>query len=159
MDSSLFAKGVFNFFKIIWGLIALFLLVQCAPIIYLVATSPSCDEESEAVTYVRSLSSDRLARLYSDMEKHSFGADPILNTYKPMDDSWEIKTPDEFKDLKVVRITPDDGNIMVEGCFDHYVYMRFLGIGHLKEFHKERGIELSWGEYTTSGKEIIWTKN
>ena len=159
MSSSSFSKGVFNFFKIVWVLVALFFLVKCTPIIYMVATAPSCDEGSKAVAYARSLSSDRLARLYSDMEKHSINADPLLNAYRPMDDSWKIKTPDEFKDLKVVRITPDDGNIMVQGCFDHYVYMRFLGVGHLKEFHKELGIELSWGEYTTAGNEMIWLKN
>ena len=93
------------------------------------------------------------------MEKHSIDADPFLNTYRPMNENWKIKTPEEFKDLKVVRITPHNGNIMVEGCFDHYVYMRFLGVGNLKEFHEVQGIELSWGEYTTAGEEMLWEKN
>ncbi|MCU7844078.1 MAG: hypothetical protein KZQ93_09585 [Candidatus Thiodiazotropha sp. (ex Monitilora ramsayi)] len=109
-----------------------------------------CDEDSRAVRYVRSLPEDRFARLYKDMESYSekdifeyenFGS----NTF-----------PDEFNDLEVVRIRPKDGNIMVNGCFDHYVYLEFHGLGRGHKRQMKPAIQLRWGEGPTSGTEIVW---
>jgi hypothetical protein len=158
MEKSAFLAWSMKVFKGFLVLGCVYLLVQCAPVLYLLANRPSCEENSEAVTYARSLSPARLSKLYSDMEKYSVGADPVLNKYYPMREQLNIEIPEEFEDLEVVRITPDNGNIMVQGCFDHYVYMRFLGVGRLKRHHKINGIELSWGEATTAGKEMLWIK-
>jgi hypothetical protein len=66
--------------------------------------------------------------------------------------------PKEFSDLKVVRIRPGEGNIMVHGCFDHHVYLTFEGVGVEKKFAKKRQIILSWGEHAPqAGEQVLWT--
>ena len=112
--------------------------------------TPSCDENSSAVEYARSLSDERLARLYSSMEKYSKLEDTPLFGYNLQQDS----VPEEFSDLNVARIRPKDGNIMVEGCFDHYVYLNFEGYSMFTS--DQRNISVSWGEGTNAGSEILW---
>ncbi|MCU7843569.1 MAG: hypothetical protein KZQ93_06980 [Candidatus Thiodiazotropha sp. (ex Monitilora ramsayi)] len=80
---------------------------------------PSCDEDSEAVAYARSLSPQRLEKLFRDMEMHSVREDLPIGGYQVQRNRDQI--PDEFADLKVVKIRPAEGNIMIEGCFDHYI--------------------------------------
>jgi hypothetical protein len=116
---------------------------------------PSCNEDSPVVAYARSLSHERLARLYRDMEAYSSTRDGLFG--------WNlsdaaVKVPKEFSDLKVVWIRPSEGNIMVHGCFDHYVYMEFEGVGANKGSPKERRIILSWGERPPeAGEQVLWT--
>ena len=111
----------------------------------------NCDEKSPAVAYARSLSKDRLARLYYDMEAYS------TRDETPLDGWWVGSTPSEFADLAVVRVRPKEGNIMVRGCFDHYIYLHFEGTGDHKEFDKERRIVLSWGEHPPDmGEQVLW---
>lgn len=115
-----------------------------------------CHKNSESVTYAKSLSQQRLAKLYKDMEKFSARNDIPFEGYWPLLEVGQV-TPKEFSDLKVSRIRPKEGNIMVEGCFDHYVYLRFEGIGSLRDSSSKRRIILSWGEYEPDmGQEIIW---
>ncbi|MDX2111881.1 MAG: hypothetical protein SFY80_16755 [Verrucomicrobiota bacterium] len=94
---------------------------------------PRCDEKSRAVVMARSLSTERLEVLYEDMRIHrrkleSEGDEkPRLREYN----SITGNIPDEFSDLnpKKVRPTGSDPNIMLEGCFDEFVYLFFNGIG------------------------------
>jgi hypothetical protein len=119
-------------------------------------SSISCTEKSDAVLYARTLTQDRLTRLYQDMKRFSTKNDLPLGGFNKY--HKETKTPKEFKDLKVVKIRPADGNIMIKGCFDHYVYLNFHGYGTLKTIYPKREIVLSWGEYTNAGSEVIWSE-
>jgi hypothetical protein len=117
-----------------------------------------CDEKSPGVAYARSLSQERLARLYYDMEKYS------TKDETPLDGWWahhaQPPVPAEFADLDVARIRPRDGNIMVHGCFDHYIYLAFEGVGDSKKFDKERRIVLSWGEHEEDmGEQVLWVED
>ncbi len=119
-------------------------------------SSTSCTENSDAVSYARFLSQERLSQLYQDMERFSIKNNLPLDGYSKH--RKDIKIPKEFKDLKVVKIRPADGNIMIKGCFDHYVYLHFHGYGDMMKFNPKREIVLSWGEYTNAGSEVIWSE-
>jgi len=128
-----------------------------APIIYWVLTAPSCDEESEAVAYARSLSEERLARLYKDMELYSQSKDTPRIGYAPKQENSDV--PEAFADLDVVRVKPSWGVIVVQGCFDHGVYLYFRGIGISKDHKGKKQIAVGWGEVPPhSGTEVLWTE-
>jgi fumarate reductase subunit C len=112
--------------------------------------SPDCSGDSPAAEYVRSLSESRLERLYKDMEYfyHKDG-DP----YKEYLVHEKADIPEEFSDLKVVRVSPKNASIMVVGCFDNYMYLRFRGI----EEPAEKEIVLQYGEHNIT-LEKIWPK-
>ncbi len=116
---------------------------------------PACDESSEAVEYARSLSSARLAQLYEDMEAHSKKPGLPFNGFHRY--SEEEKLPEPFSDLQVRLVRPYEANIMVEGCFDHYVYLNFYGMGVNAKMHPQKEIVLSWGEHEDSGQEVLWS--
>ena len=117
------------------------------------AFAPSCQEDSEAVAYARSLSQERLTKLYADMETLSTSDSLPIDGFKR---HGEELLPPPFSDLKVVKVRPYEANIMVEGCFDHYVYMDFHGFGINKEFYPEPKIVLRWGEHDSVGSEVLW---
>jgi hypothetical protein len=117
-----------------------------------------CDEKSPGVAYARSLSKERLARLYYDMEAYSNRDETPLNGWSVGDKRLEI--PSAFADLAVARIRPRDGNIMVRGCLDHYIYLHFEGIGDFKNFDEKRRVILSWGEHPPStGEQVLWEED
>lgn len=117
---------------------------------------PSCGEDSEAVAYARSLSADRLEQLYRDMEQYSQRDDMPIGGYEVGDRRYEI--PGAFSDLKVQKIRPREANIMVKGCFDHYIYLRFEGIGRFAGLGDEKRIILNWGEHPpNAGTEVLWS--
>ncbi|WP_339075412.1 hypothetical protein [Teredinibacter turnerae] len=112
--------------------------------------SRGCGKDSEAAEYARSVSQERLAKLYKDMEIY------YLNSEGEFDDIYLQSNQDipiEFRDLEVVRISPGRNHIMVEGCFDNYMYMYFRGIS-TKE---EKEIILSYGEFEVIN-EKLWPK-
>lgn len=118
----------------------------------------TCDEDSEGVRYARTLSQERLAKLYYDMEEFSSNHTVPISGYSSHDE--ERAFPDQFSDLQVARIRPHEGNIMVQGCFDHYVYLEFEGIGQFKDHYPERRIVLGWGEHEdTTGSEVLWQES
>ncbi|MCG7994109.1 MAG: hypothetical protein JAZ06_01650 [Candidatus Thiodiazotropha taylori] len=135
-------------------LILLFLLSRCVDFF---SQAVKCGEDSEAVLYARSLSQERLEKLYEDMERYSIKDNLPSDGYKVY--QKDVVVPDEFNDLKVVIIRPFDGNIMIKGCMDHYVYLDFHGIGLLKEHRPERKIVLKWGEHSRAGSELLWRDN
>lgn len=130
-----------NFFYAILALLALPMILII--VVDIVWQAPSCQEDSEAVAYARSLSTERLARLYRDMELYSHREDILLDGYQFGDERYEV--PKEFSDLKVRKIRPKDGNIMVEGCFDHYIYLTFKSVGRLAKPGEKKKIILNWG--------------
>ena len=77
---------------------------------------------------------------------------------------WEIMTDDEgkfpepFSDIQASRVRPKDENIMLNGCFDHYVYLHFHGFESNKQYYPNREIILSWGEHDNSGDEVLWAE-
>ena len=128
-----------------------------APVIALVLAMPSCDEDSEAVTYARSLTQERLEKLYYDMEKFST-IEGIPNDGYHLYDETE-KVTHEFTDLKVGVVRPAEGRITVEGCLDHYVFLKFEGFHYLRKNGSKRQIVLTWGERPPdAGSQVLWTE-
>lgn len=125
--------------------------------IILVATCivvmPDCGQNSDAVRYARSLSDERLHDLFYDMEEFSKRNSTPSHGYNMLNE----EIPKEFADLEVVKIRPKEGNIMVEGCFDHYVYLDFGGLGNYPN-PKSRLIQVRWGEGSSAGAEVLWSE-
>ena len=110
----------------------------------------SCGADSEAVVYARSLSETRLEKLYNQMKYYyDYENTPTFGWGGNGKDKSNF--PKEFSDLKVVKIRPKDSNIMVEGCFDEYVYLQF------KNLDSENGpkqIELDYPSHSEKAYEI-----
>ena len=113
--------------------------------------SRGCHKDSEAANYARSLTETRLNQLYSDMERYYHRED--IPPYKEYLVTEGGEVPSEFSDLEVVRISPKGTHIMVEGCFDNYMYLQFVGID--KPAHKK--ILLQYGEFETI-TEVLWSE-
>ena len=112
--------------------------------------SRGCDGNSEAAEYARSLSQKRLSQLYGDMlQYHSKGESEHDDIHVHGNDDLPI----EFSDLEVVRISPSRTHIMVEGCFDNYMYMQFKGI----DDSGSKEILLTYGEFEAKF-EKLWPK-
>jgi len=118
----------------------------------------NCGEDSEAVAYARSFSETRLEKLYSQMQYYyHYDNTPIFGWNGNGDDKNDF--PKEFRDLKVVKIRPKDSNMMVQGCFDEYVYL------HFRNLDSEIGpklIELDYpshsGEAYDVNIEVLWAE-
>ena len=82
------------------------------------------------------------------------------NVYKNelLEMEFGSKFPEEFADLKVLKIRPKEGNIMIEGCFDSFVVLDFKGIGYGNNKGKPKKIILSWGEQELYGEETLWAE-
>lgn len=136
------------------------LALTAIPLIFIVGVTimlpplNSCQESSEAVVYARSLPQERLKRLYEDMEGFSKRDDLPFDGYSIHNKNSVI--PEEFSDLKVIKIRPESANIMVQGCFDHYIYLRFTGYGSQSKFDPEKKIILNWGEHPpNAGTQVL----
>jgi hypothetical protein len=114
----------------------------------------SCGPNSDALFYVRALSAQRLEKLYRDMERLSSRSIPS-GEYVLYDDREAV--PEEFSDLKFAKVNPRFGKIMVEGCLDEYIVLRFKGTVWTDD---PAQIELSYpthsGEPYEMHNEIIW---
>jgi len=145
--------------SVILKLVSLIIAVPLILLVFFIVFTgpiPSCTEDSDAVKYARSLSSERLSLLYEDMYKfYANKTSPIGGYYVS---SEEMEIPIEFEDLKVARIRPADANIMIEGCFDHSVYLHFEGY-RFKDTLELKQIILSWGEHSNAGKEVLWAEH
>lgn len=65
--------------------------------------------------------------------------------------------PVELKGFEFRRVDLSDGYIVVEGCFDNYVTMRFHGIGRFKSL-PGREIILNYGEEFEGGfSDVLWS--
>ena len=117
----------------------------------------SCGPESRGVAYSRSLSSERLAELYAQIEYyHGSQTTPIHG--------WDVgifadnPPPAELRDLEVVRIRPLDAQILVQGCFDEFTYLRFTGLQN----DEPRSIRLVYPIYTgkpfETASEVLWSE-
>src|SRR5215216_6688240 len=94
--------------------------------VILVLPKQTCDGNSKAANYARSLSKERIRQLYLDMEMYS------RDERTPIDGWWvslKQEVPLPFRDLKVARIRPREANIMVDGCMDEFLYLAFDGFG------------------------------
>jgi hypothetical protein len=114
-----------------------------------------CTEGHPAVAHARSLSQEQLALLYSEMfrlreenmesrvEYGRFG-DPI---------------PENLEFLNAANIRPNDHEpkIMLAGCMDEYIFLRFSAADA-----ENPGIVLTWAAGTrenpyAQGKQVLWT--
>lgn len=132
-------------------LVILFLAALSFVVGLMFGDSRGCGKESEAADYARSLSQERLTKLYSDMEYYYRKNESKSEEFNSFDSG---SFPKEFEDLEVVRIRLGESHIMVEGCFDNYMYMYFRGVGNNEE---EKEIVLSYGEFETIN-EKLWPK-
>ena len=115
----------------------------------------NCDESSDAVAYARSLSHERLTKLFWDVEKASL--DPAIPESDLPTDS-DGKFPPPFDDIKASRVRPKEENIMLKGCVDNFVYLHFEGLTINKQYTPKRQIVLSWGEHVTAGSVVLWSE-
>lgn len=113
-------------------------------------SASDCSGDSKSAEYVRSLSSQRLSKLYDDMEKFYYMNQE--SPYKEYSIYGETAVPKEFSDLKVISIRPGRVHIKVVGCFDNYMYLYFNGIRE----PGEKEIVLQYGEHEVI-KEKIWS--
>ena len=129
-----------------------FVLALCiaAALIFVFAfnSTPGCTGDSESAKYIRSLGDERLSKLYKDIEifYKEYSQDSYLRIPKE-------SLPKEFSDLNIVSLRPGRPQIMVEGCFDNYMYLEFYGI----KDEKEKSIVLRYGEYEII-EELVWPK-
>ena len=122
---------------------------------FLVSRMPQCGKNSKQAAMARSLSQERLAQLYHQMRK--LRESPVDDGSKYAGYSGHA-IPLEFRDLNCRTVRPGDfaPNIMLEGCFDHYLYLRFYGIGESEDSgdHSPR-ITLQYGEFELV-EEVLW---
>lgn len=109
-----------------------------------------CSEDSPAAEYARDLPQERLARLYGEIkaisESENFVGRVSINSER---------APTELSDLEygyLVADSPRYTRIMLEGCFDHHVVLRFMGL----EGEEPPSIILTWGEGPGAGQEQLW---
>ena len=115
--------------------------------------SRGCHSKSESVQYAKSLSRDQLAALYSFMGRAAV-ENGKFDRVSPMGDD---DVPVELKGFEFRRVDLGDGYMVVEGCFDNYVTMRFHGIGRFKNF-PGREIILNYGEEFEGGfSDVLWS--
>ena len=115
---------------------------------------PSCGEESPSVALARGLTAPQLAHLYERMSALSeVEFNPPLNEY------YFDEVPIEFAYLNAKKVRPHRGNIMLEGCFDHYVYLDFPGVGSARppQDGSERAVVLSYNEWPVKS-EVLWSE-
>ena len=138
--------------------IAKLLLILAVPffgLMYLFSYPFNCDESSDAVAYARSLSHQRLTKLFWDVEKASL--DPAIpKSGLPRDNNDKYPAP--FEDIKASRVSPKEEHIMLKGCFDNFVYLHFEGLTINKQYTPKRQIVLSWGEHVTAGSVVLWSE-
>lgn len=114
--------------------------------------SPDCGKDSEAVRFARSLSAERLEKLYFDFALLSKKSD-VSEVYSSYGEGEKL--PPEFSDLEVVKLRPKKGYILVQGCMDHGVTLEFDGLKN----SAKKTITLYWGEASPdSGQEVIWVQ-
>lgn len=105
---------------------------------------PDCSEGSEAVRRARSLSPEQLSQLYDDMQA-------LVRSPKGRNGSGPGPSPQPFEYLDPIRInrTGPRASIMLEGCFDEFVHLRF----NFADQREPRRIVLQFG---TGTKEVLW---
>ncbi len=129
------------------------LLILGLSVVFFSSNTKSCGPDSEAVKYAKSLSQDRLRQLYHDMVKHKDNAAQGLDGFQTYDE--KAKIPPEFSDLRVVKVHPRDSVIMVEGCFDEYVYL------HISSEKSPKSIILDYPDHKgpyTSETVVLWNE-
>jgi hypothetical protein len=123
------------------------------PVVYLVYVFgwplPDCGPESAAVAKARSLSQARLAGLHAEMSRLA-GQDPSAHSIPA--ELW----PPAVASLHPRKVSADFApRIMLEGCFDHFVFLQFEGTpGELTP--RTPKVLVSWGEGPNSGVETLW---
>ena len=137
-------------------------IVRAAVLLTVVTGLTGCKEtdcgfDSEAVVVTRGLSQERLARLYRDMERDHYDLTIPRSGWGIGSQNTDL--PERYNDLAVVRVSPALGNIMLNGCFDHYSMLYFHGFGEADP--ARRFVELIWGEPHSqgAGKWVIWRAN
>ncbi len=121
--------------------------------------APRCDSGSKSVRMARALSQERLSSLYDQMKslRREIIAEGDHIQAKEHIGFEGAAIPPEFLDLKPRKVRPCNHipNMMLEGCFDEFVYLKFFGIGEESDYgdHSPR-IELRYAN--DAGPEILW---
>jgi hypothetical protein len=144
MSASNFGNLVLK--RIYRGLVvSLFLLLGV--FILFAVLMPKCGSNSDAVELARSLTQTRLSSLYADFDRLYSSPSPGIG------EIYGDRIPDVFSDLKARKVNPAGANIMLEGCFDHYVYLSFCGLE--QSFCNEHKIILRYGDMPQVS-EVLW---
>lgn len=113
------------------------------------SSQSACDEQSEAVQFAKTLSQNRLDKLYADIKSFAESGQEFHRV-----ESNSKVSPEELSDLLYQDILLDGlrSRILLKGCFDHYVILNFNGIYN----DKPDSIILSWGKGSNYGKQQLW---
>ena len=153
-------SAILKFVK--WSALSLIVLFICAVAIFSIF-KPNCSGDSAEADYARSISEERLAKLFDQLLEIKLADD--LKRQDPS--KWRDVTfpegihvpheyiPKELKDLEFynVRISKIHSRIMLKGCFDHFLTLNIQGLygeGNPK-------ITLNWGEIK-SENEVLWER-
>ena len=145
-----------------WSAALLFAVFLCVVITF-DFFEPDCSESSLEADYARSISDERLAKLFDQLLEIKLTDDLIrsdLSNYQNIVLPTGIRvsheySPRELKDLKFdnVRISKRSSRLMLKGCFDHFLTLNIHG---LYDGEKPK-ITLNWG-VTTHQSETLWER-
>ncbi|TVZ37996.1 hypothetical protein P886_2345 [Alteromonadaceae bacterium 2753L.S.0a.02] len=109
-----------------------------------------CNSDSPTMKYLESLSQARLEELYNELKRYSSAEDARNRVLRD-----ESSMPREFLDLQFLRIDFKDARILVAGCFDNFVYLKFHGLGLYKT--ESPAIYVTYGEeYEGHLSKLLW---
>ena len=111
-----------------------------------------CTEGHPAVALARSLTPAQRSLVYSEI--YRLRAENGQNSVEY--GAFGTDVPENLQFLKAARIRPSDENIMLAGCMDEYIYLRFSGPDT-----ENPGIVLSWAAGTVQSpynteSEVLW---
>ena len=115
----------------------------------LLAACGSCGSNEEAVALARSLSQQRLAKLFSDVQALDLAGQPQLYI------DTRTNTPSAFADLQVQSIASDGhtARLHLSGCVDDKVLLVIKGLGS----SGRKQVSLLPGEAKSSV--VLWQSN
>ena len=117
----------------------------------------ACRESSDSVRYAKSLTKEELEILFYNMQEYWAKHDTPKHGYILYGDTTNV--PDVFKKLEADEVRPLQKVIMLEGCMEEFVFMKFSGFSEDANFTGKKTIELRYhiSEQETA-TEILWNK-
>lgn len=124
--------------------------------------APKCDSGSKSVALARSLSQQRLGILFEQMKslrREVLAKGDHVNSVKYISFGG-ASIPGQFLDLdpRIVRPCAYVPNIMLEGCFDEFVYLNFFGVGE-DSSHRDHSPRIELRYANDEGPEVLWPQS
>ena len=145
-----------------WLTLFLGILFLCSLVLFTTFKS-DCSENSAEADYARSISEERLAKLFDqlleiklsdDLKRQDSSKWRDVIFPEGVDVPYEY-IPKELTDLEFynIRISKIRSRIMLKGCFDHYLTLNIQGLYN----EGKPQITLNWGQVTNKN-EVLWER-